>query len=139
MSSLRAVSLLVSPSHSRTLFLTRLALFPASPADPSPKDWLSLTSLTSLPTATTTPTPSSTTPSPREPPLESHLCYSCLTTLVSPAGAAGGGAPPPRKEGNEPARLPAWTMGNLVRERRKEVGEMLVGEGWLLSEADEND
>ncbi|KAL7417034.1 hypothetical protein BDY24DRAFT_376364 [Mrakia frigida] len=101
------------------------------PADPSPKEWLSLTSLTSLPTTPLPPTSSN------EPPLEHHLCYSCLTTLVSPAGAAGGGAPPPRKEGEEPARLPAWTMGNLVRERRKEVGEMLMGEGWLLSEEDD--
>lgn len=113
------------------------------PADPSSLSWLALTSLTSLPSTSSTSPADVTTIAPASdsssPPLEDHLCYNCLTTLVSPAGAAGGGAPPRRAEGEAGARLPGWAMVNLVRERRKMVGDGLKGEGWLLEGAEEEE
>lgn len=82
-------------------------------------------------------------------PLEKELCYACLTTLVSPSSASRGVK---KEEEGVFAPLPAWVLGNLVGEIKKEenvtedrrmgreeVGEWLRDEGWLLDQDEDEE
>lgn len=79
----------------------------------------------------------------KQAPVERRLCYACLTTLVSPAGAAGGGNLAPVQIPEGQARLPGWVRGNLERDMRrenkggKELEKEWKEEGWLLSDGED--
>lgn len=120
------------------------------PSDEAPLDWLSKTSITSLPSSllpsSASPHPTDSTPSSSIP-IERSLCYACLTTLVSPSAFSA--SRPPVEDDAAHVRLPAWTLDNLVREsvkgreegkvEKKDVAGWMKEEGWMLSDSEDDD